>query len=149
GLMDRLLVDEGRIHDMAEGLRQIAALKDPVGTVIDGWTLPNGLRLEKVRVPLGVLGVIYEGRPNVTVDAAGLALKSGNAALLRGSRIAEHSNVALVEILQESVAGSGLPREAVQFVPPTRESARDMMLARGLIDLLIPRGGADLIQTTV
>jgi glutamate-5-semialdehyde dehydrogenase len=147
--MDRLFLDAARVHAMAAGLRDIAGLKDPVGTIIDGWTLPNGLRLEKVRVPLGVVGVIYEGRPNVTVDAAGLALKSGNAALLRGSRIAEASNAALVGILQDAIQAKGLPREAIQFVPPTRESAAEMMRARGLIDLLIPRGGADLIQTTV
>ena len=113
GLIDRLLLDEARIRDMADGLRQVAALKDPVGTVIDGWTLPNGLRLEKVRVPLGVVGVIYEGRPNVTVDAAGLAVKSGNVSLLRGSRIAERSNAALVGILQDALESAGLPREAV------------------------------------
>jgi len=149
GLVDRLLLDGGRIHAMADGLRDIAALKDPIGTVIDGWTLPNGLRLEKVRVPLGVIGVIYEGRPNVTVDAAGLALKSGNACLLRGSRIAERSNRTLVAVLQEAIAAAGLPGDAVQCVPPTRQSATDLMRARGLVDLLIPRGGADLIQTTV
>ncbi|HYT30330.1 MAG TPA: glutamate-5-semialdehyde dehydrogenase [Actinomycetota bacterium] len=148
-ILDRLLIDEPRTGQMADGLRQVAALKDPVGIVLDGWTLPNGLRVEKVRVPLGVVGVIYEGRPNVTVDAAGLGVKAGNAVLLRGSRVAERSNAVLVQILQDASEAAGLPAAAVQSVPPTRESARDMMRARGLIDLLIPRGGADLIETTV
>jgi glutamate-5-semialdehyde dehydrogenase len=148
-IVDRLKVDEGRVRQMAEGLRQLAGLKDPVGTVIEGWTLPNGLRVEKVRVPLGVIGVIYEGRPNVTVDAAGLAIKAGSAVLLRGSRIAEHSNAALVRILRESGEAAGLPAGSVQGVQPTRDSAREMMRARGLIDLLIPRGGKDLIQAVV
>jgi glutamate-5-semialdehyde dehydrogenase len=120
-----------------------------VGTVLEGWTLPNGLRVEKVRVPLGVIGVIYEGRPNVTVDAGGLAVKAGNAVLLRGSRIAEHSNAALVRVMREAGEGAGLPEGSLQAVPPTRDSAVDMMRARGLIDLLIPRGGADLIDTVV
>jgi glutamate-5-semialdehyde dehydrogenase len=148
-IVDRLRLDEGRVRQMAEGLRQLVVLKDPVGTIIEGWTLPNGLRVEKIRVPLGVIGVIYEGRPNVTVDAAGLAIKAGSAALLRGSRIAEHSNAALARILQEAGQAAGLPAGAVQAVPPTRESAREMMRARGLIDLLIPRGGNDLIQAVV
>ncbi len=149
GLQDRLALDGYRIAAMADGLRQIAALDDPIGDVLDASTLPNGLRVEKIRVPLGIVGVIYEGRPNVTVDAAGLALKSGNAALLRGSRIAERSNAALVDVLQDALEAAGLPREAVQFVPPTHESAGEMMRARGLIDLLIPRGGVELIQRTV
>ncbi|HEY1332193.1 MAG TPA: glutamate-5-semialdehyde dehydrogenase [Actinomycetota bacterium] len=149
GLLDRLLLDASRISAMADGLRQVASLPDPVGTVLEAFTLPNGLRVEKVRVPLGIVGMIYEGRPNVTVDAGGLAVKAGSAALLRGSRIAEHSNEALVAILQDALEAGGLPRHAVQAVPPTRESAGDMMRARGLIDLLIPRGGAELIQTTV
>jgi len=148
-ILDRLLIDEPRTGQMADGLRQVAALKDPVGIVLDGWTLPNGLRVEKVRVPLGVVGVIYEGRPNVTVDAAGLGVKAGNAVLLRGSRVAERSNAVLVRILQDASEAAGLPAAAVQSVPPTRESARDMMRARGLIDLLIPRGGADLIETAL
>src|SRR5712691_1306399 len=147
--LDRLFLDAGRIRAMADALRQIATLKDPVGVVLDGWTLPNGLRIEKVRVPLGIVGIIYEGRPNVTVDAGGLAVKAGNAVLLRGSRTAERSNDVLVRILQEAGAEAGLPPGAVQGVPPTRESARDMMRARGLLDLLIPRGGADLIDTVV
>jgi glutamate-5-semialdehyde dehydrogenase len=149
GLLDRLFLDDGRIAAMADGLRQLAALRDPVGTVLEGWTQPNGLRIEKIRVPLGVIGMIYEGRPNVTVDAAGLAVKAGNAVLLRGSRTAERSNAALVRVMQDAATAAGLPEGAIQAVPPTRESANDMMGARGLIDLLIPRGGADLIQTTV
>ncbi len=115
----------------------------------DDRTQPNGLRIQKVRVPLGVIGVIYESRPNVTVDAAGLALKSGNAVLLRGSRMAEYSNEVLIRVLQESGAAAGLPVGSVQAVPATRESAGELMRARGLIDLLIPRGGTELIQRTV
>jgi glutamate-5-semialdehyde dehydrogenase len=149
GLQDRLALDPYRIAAMADGLRQIAALDDPVGDVLEASTLPNGLRVEKVRVPLGIVGVIYEGRPNVTVDAAGLTLKSGNAALLRGSRIAERSNLSLIRVLQDAAEAADLPPEVVQFVPPTRESAGGMMRARGLIDLLIPRGGIELIQRTV
>ncbi len=148
-VIDRLSLTSARIADMADGLRQVVSLKDPVGEVLDGWTLPNGLKVQKVRVPLGVVGIIYEGRPNVTVDAAGLAVKSGNAVLLRGSRVAERSNLALVSVIQEAGRGAGLPEGAIQAVPPTRESARDMMRARGVIDVLIPRGGADLIDTVV
>ncbi|HXF57736.1 MAG TPA: glutamate-5-semialdehyde dehydrogenase, partial [Actinomycetota bacterium] len=133
----------------ARGVREVAALPDPVGTVLEAWTLPNGLRVEKRRVPLGVVGVIYEGRPNVTVDAAALAVKAGNAVLLRGSRLAERSNAALVRVLQEAGAKAGLPEGAVQGLSPTREAARALMRARGLVDLLIPRGGADLIETVV
>jgi glutamate-5-semialdehyde dehydrogenase len=148
-VIDRLTLDQARIRQMADGLRHVASLDDPVGAVIEAWTLPNGLRVEKVRVPFGVIGVIYEARPNVTVDAAGLAVKAGSAVLLRGSRIAECSNAALVLVLQESGEAAGLPREAVQGIPPTRESAADLMGARGIIDLLIPRGGNELIQTVV
>jgi glutamate-5-semialdehyde dehydrogenase len=148
-LVDRLCLDEGRIHEMAEGLRMLRTLPDPIGTVLADWTQPNGLRIQKVRVPLGVIGVIYESRPNVTVDAAGLALKSGNAVLLRGSSMAERSNEVLIRVLQESGAAAGLPAGSVQAVPPTRESAGELMRARGLIDLLIPRGGTELIQRTV
>jgi glutamate-5-semialdehyde dehydrogenase len=125
------------------------ALPDPIGDVLEERTLPNGLVARKVRVPLGVIGVIYEGRPNVTVDAAGLAVKAGSAVLLRGSRLAERSNAALVKVLQEAGLAAGLPVGAVQGVEPTRESAAEMMRARGLIDLLIPRGGNDLIQRVV
>jgi glutamate-5-semialdehyde dehydrogenase len=148
-VIDRLTLTDGRIGGMAEGLRQVIELEDPVGTVLESRVLPNGQRLEKVRVPLGVVGVIYEGRPNVTVDAGGLAVKAGNAVLLRGSRTAEHSNATLVRIMQEAGEEAGLPSWAVQAVPPTRESAVDMMRARGFIDLLIPRGGNDLISAVM
>ncbi len=148
-VIDRLSLDRDRIRLMAEGLRHVATLDDPTAGVIDGWTLPNGLRVEKVRVPLGVIGVIYEGRPNVTVDAAGLAVKAGSAVLLRGSSIAERSNATLVRILQDAGTASGLPAGVVQAVAPTRQTAAAMMRARGMIDLLIPRGGNDLIQTVV
>lgn len=148
-VLDRLRLDRTRIQDMAEGLRQVADLPDAIGELIDAWIVPSGLRIEKVRVPLGVIGVIYEGRPNVTADAAGLAIKAGSAVLLRGSRIAERSNRAIVDVLQAAGQGAGMPAAAVQGVPPTRETAREMMQARGLLDLLIPRGGADLIDTVV
>jgi len=148
-VVDRLIMDEPRIQATADGVRQVIALRDPVGQVIEGWTLPNGLRVEKVRVPLGVIGVIYEGRPNVTVDAGVLAVKAGNAVLLRGSRTAERTNAVLVQVLQEAGRSEGLPEGLLQCVPPTRESATDLMRARGLVDLLIPRGGADLIDTVV
>jgi glutamate-5-semialdehyde dehydrogenase len=148
-VVDRLTLDRDRLHQVAAGVRQIAALPDPIGHLIEERTLPNGLRLRKVRVPLGVIGVIYEGRPNVTVDAAALAVRSGNAVLLRGSRTAERSNAALVEALRDAGEGAGLPPAAIQGVRPTRESAREMMRARDLLDLLIPRGGNDLIQAVV
>jgi glutamate-5-semialdehyde dehydrogenase len=148
-VLDRLKLDSGRVGQMAEELLHVASLEDPVGAVIEGRTLPNGLRLEKVRVPLGVVGVIYEGRPNVTVDAAALAIKAGNAVLLRGSRIAKHSNESLVRTLQKAGETAGLPEGSVQGLPPTRESATWLMRARGTVDLLIPRGGTDLIETVV
>ena len=148
-MIDRLTLSLARIEQMADGLQRVVALKDPIGEVIGGWTLPNGLKVQKVRVPLGVIGVIYEGRPNVTVDAAGLAVKAGNAALLRGSRIAEHSNACLIDVIASAGTEAGLPEGSIQAVPATRESAQAMMRARGVIDLLIPRGGNDLIQTVV
>jgi glutamate-5-semialdehyde dehydrogenase len=148
-VLDRLALDAGRIAAMALGLREVASMEDPIGEVMENRTLPNGLVVQKVRVPLGVVGVIYEGRPNVTADAGGLALKAGNAVLLRGSRIAERSNRVLVAVLQGAAEAAGLPPASLQAVSPTRESAREMMRARGLIDLLIPRGGNDLIQTVV
>ncbi|MGH2546424.1 MAG: glutamate-5-semialdehyde dehydrogenase [Actinomycetota bacterium] len=148
-VLDRLVLTEERIAGVAVGVRQIAALPDPIGQVIEERTLDNGLRIRKVRVPMGIVGVIYEGRPNVTVDAAALAVQAGNAVLLRGSRIAERSNAALIGILRSSGERAGLPPDAIQAVPPTRESAEEMMRARGLLDLLIPRGGNDLIATVV
>jgi glutamate-5-semialdehyde dehydrogenase len=149
-LLDRLLVDAARVAVMANGLRDIAALPDPVGEVVRGYVQPNGLEIRQVRVPFGVVAMIYEARPNVTVDAAGLALKSGNAALLRGSGSAHHSNVALVDVLADAAEKAGLPRDAVQLVPGTdRSSVSHLLRARGLVDLIIPRGGAGLISYVV
>ncbi len=148
-VIDRLTLDNERVAAIAEAVRQVATIPDPIGEVLDDHTRPDGLRIRKVRVPLGVIGVIYEGRPNVTVDASALAVRSGNAVLLRGSRIAERSNGVLANVLQEAGEPEGLPPGSIQTVSPTRETAREMMRARGLIDLLIPRGGNDLIQTVV
>ncbi len=149
-LIDRLRLTQARIQAMAGGLEQLVSLPDPVGSVVRGNILPNGVRLEQVRVPLGVVAIIYEARPNVTVDAAGIALKSGNAALLRGSASAQDSNRVLVEILAEAAAAHGLPQNAVQLVPGTdRDSVAYLMTARGLVDVIIPRGGAGLIQAVV
>lgn len=135
---------------IAADVRDVAALPDPVGEVVRGSTLPNGIDLRQVRVPLGVVGIIYEARPNVTVDAAALCLKSGNAVLLRGSSSAYSSNTALVRVLRDAVGGAGLPADAVQLVPgENRDSVRELMRARGLVDVLIPRGGASLIRTVV
>ncbi|MCE7079198.1 glutamate-5-semialdehyde dehydrogenase [Streptomyces sp. ST2-7A] len=150
GIIDRLTLTPERVAAIAADVRDVVALPDPVGEVVRGSTLPNGLELRQVRVPLGVVGIIYEARPNVTVDAAALCLKSGNAVLLRGSSSAYASNTALVEVLRDAVAGAGLPADAVQLVPGEgRESARELMRARGLVDVLIPRGGASLINTVV
>jgi glutamate-5-semialdehyde dehydrogenase len=150
GLVDRLTLTRGRIEAMAEGLRQVATLADPVGEIVRGYTLPNGLEVRQTRVPLGVVGMVYEGRPNVTVDAAGLALKSGNAVLLRGSASAYESNTALVDVLSQAVLDAGLPADAVQLVPGrTHESVKELMRLRGLVDVLIPRGGAGLIASVV
>jgi glutamate-5-semialdehyde dehydrogenase len=150
-MVDRLTLTEARVAAMADGLRALAALPDPVGEVVRGSTLPNGLELRQVRVPLGVVGIIYEARPNVTVDAAGICLKSGNAVLLRGSSSAAASNEALVTILRETAAAQGIPADAVQLVPATagRKDVKELMRLRGLVDVLIPRGGADLIRSVV
>ncbi|RAY10717.1 glutamate-5-semialdehyde dehydrogenase [Actinomadura craniellae] len=149
-MIDRLSLDEVRIAAIAAAVRQIAQLPDPVGEVVRGGTLPNGLELRQLRVPLGVIGIIYEGRPNVTVDAAALCLKSGNATLLRGSSSAYDSNTALVGVMQEALARTEVPADAVQLVPGTsRESVKHLMRARGLVDVLIPRGGASLINSVV
>ena len=146
-VVDRLRLSEAKVEAMASGLRQVAALADPVGEVIGGWTRPNGLRISQVRVPLGVVAIIYENRPNVTSDAAGLCLKSGNAAFLRGSSGAIDSNLAIAAVLREAVAKSGLPADAVVLVDDTsRESAVEFMQLRGVVDCLIPRGGPSLIQ---
>ncbi|GII64929.1 gamma-glutamyl phosphate reductase [Sphaerisporangium krabiense] len=149
-MIDRLRLDERRVEAIAAAVREVADLPDPVGEVVRGSTLPNGLELRQVRVPLGVVGIIYEGRPNVTVDAAALCLKSGNAVLLRGSSSAYRSNSVLVTVMQEALAGTEVPADAVQLVPgTTRESVKHLMRARGLVDVLIPRGGASLINTVV
>ncbi|MGH8867622.1 MAG: glutamate-5-semialdehyde dehydrogenase [Actinomycetes bacterium] len=149
-LVDRLTLDDGRVRAMADGLRQVAGLPDPVGEVLRGSRLPNGLELRQVRVPLGVVGIIYEARPNVTADAAGLCLKSGNAALLRGSSSAVSSNAAIVDVLAGAAAQAGLPRDAIGLVPGEgRDPVKHLMRARGLVDVLIPRGGAALIRSVV
>ncbi|MFE5732461.1 glutamate-5-semialdehyde dehydrogenase [Streptomyces sp. NPDC056528] len=149
-IVDRLTLTPERVRAIAADVRDVAALPDPVGEVVRGSTLPNGIDLRQVRVPLGVVGIIYEARPNVTVDAAALCLKSGNAVLLRGSSSAYASNNALVTVLRDAVTGAGLPADAIQLVPgESRESVRELMRARGLVDVLIPRGGASLIKTVV
>ncbi|MHB1612875.1 MAG: glutamate-5-semialdehyde dehydrogenase [Actinomycetes bacterium] len=149
-ILDRLTLTPARIAGMASALGTIADLPDPVGEVVRGSTLPNGLVMRQVRVPLGVVAVIYEARPNVTVDAAGLALKSGNAVLLRGSSSAAESNATLVGVIQDALVQAGLPADAVLGVPATsRETTRALLGARGLVDVVIPRGGAGLIRTVV
>jgi glutamate-5-semialdehyde dehydrogenase len=148
-LIDRLRLTPDRIAGMVEGLRELAALPDPVGDVVRGWTNANGVQVRQVRVPFGVVGIIYEARPNVTADASGICLKSGNAALLRGSSSAAESNAAIVEALQAGLVDAGLPADAIQLVPGPREVTNELMAARGLVDVLIPRGGAGLIDTVV
>ena len=148
-LIDRLSLNPSRLTAMANGLRHLATLDDPVGQVVRGWNLSNGVHIDQVRVPLGVIGMIYEARPNVTADAAGICLKAGNAVLLRGSSSALMSNRAIVEVLSAALAGQGLPPGVVQLVEGGHESTDEMMRARGLIDVLIPRGGASLIQSVV
>lgn len=148
GLVDRLRLDDGRISAMAGGLRQVATLPDPVGEVLDGWVRPNGLRISRVRVPLGVIAIIYESRPNVTSDAAGLCLKSGNASFLRGSSTAIHSNIAIAQVLRAAVSSVGLPEDSIILVEDSsREAAVEFMQQRGFVDCLIPRGGPSLIQS--
>jgi len=149
-LIDRLRLDQARLEGMAQGLRDVAGLPDPVGDVVRGSTLANGLEMRQVRVPFGVVGMIYEARPNVTADAAGICLKSGNAVLLRGSSSARSSNAAIVAELREAVESAGLPADAVQLVPGDgHDSVKHLMRARGLVDVLIPRGGAGLIRSVV
>ncbi len=146
--LDRLRLDAGRVAAMADGLRQVAAQPDPVGQVIEGWERPNGLRILRVRVPLGVVGIIYENRPNVTSDAAGLCLKSGNATMLRGSSSALVSNRAVVALLRQALAKSGLPEDAVVLVEDTSHPAAvEFMGLQGIVDCLIPRGGPSLLDT--
>lgn len=149
-MLDRLALNPQRVEGIAAGLRQVAGLPDPVGEVLRGKTLPNGLMLRQQRVPLGVVGMVYEGRPNVTVDAFGLALKSGNAALLRGSSSAAHSNAKLVEVLRGALVADGLPADAVQLISAAdRSTVTHLIQARGLVDVVIPRGGAGLIDAVV
>ena len=149
-LLDRLALTPGRVEAMADGLRHVATLPDPVGEVVRGSSLPNGLELRQIRVPLGVVGIVYEARPNVTADAAGLCLKSGNAVLLRGSASAYRSNTVLVDVLADAATAAGMPVDSIQLVPGTdRASVKELMQARGLVDVLIPRGGAGLIEAVV
>jgi glutamate-5-semialdehyde dehydrogenase len=149
-IIDRLTLTPERVAAIASDVRDVAALPDPVGEVVRGSTLPGGLELRQVRVPLGVVGIIYEARPNVTADAAALCLKSGNAVLLRGSSSAYASNGAIVQVLRDAVVSAGLPADAVQLVPgESRESVKELMRARGLVDVIIPRGGASLIKSVV
>lgn len=149
-LLDRLALSRERIASMAEGVRQVAAMPDPIGTVLSGGTQPNGLEITKVRVPLGVIGIIFEARPNVTSDAAALCLKAGNAVILRGGKEAIHSNMAIAGIMREAVAQAGLPRDSVQLVEDTsRQSSVELMELTEYLDVLIPRGGAGLIKAVV
>lgn len=149
-LMDRLALNEKRIAGMADGVRQVKAQPDPVGQVLEGGVRPNGLRIEKVAVPLGVIGIIYEARPNVTADAAALCLKAGNAVILRGGKEAFRSNQAIAEVMRDAVETAGLPRDSIQLVQDTsRASSIEMMGLTGYLDVLIPRGGAGLIRAVV
>lgn len=149
-MVDRLALNPQRVDGIAAGLRQVAGLPDPIGEVLRGSTLPNGLQIRQQRVPLGVVGIVYEGRPNVTVDAFGLTFKSGNAVLLRGSSSAAQSNAALVAALCGALEAKGLPADAVQLLPSTdRSSVTHLIQARGLVDVVIPRGGAGLIDAVV
>lgn len=149
-LIDRLSLDSGRIEGMAKGAEDIAALSDPIGRAVGGTTRPNGLRIEKISVPLGVIGVIYEARPNVTADAAALCIKSGNAVILRGGKEAINSNLAIAGVMREAVKKAGLPEDVICFVEDTsRDSAKELMRLNGYVDVLIPRGGAGLIKSVV
>ena len=149
-LMDRLALNKKRIAGMADGVRQVKAQPDPVGQVLEGGVRPNGLRIEKVAVPLGVIGIIYEARPNVTADAAALCLKAGNAVILRGGKEAFRSNQAIAEVMRDAVEAAGLPRDSIQLVQDTsRASSIEMMGLTGYLDVLIPRGGAGLIRAVV
>jgi glutamate-5-semialdehyde dehydrogenase len=150
GLQDRLMLNQERIQSLADSIREIVALPDPIGESVRGMSLPNGLKLSQVRVPFGVVGAIYEARPNVTIDISALALKSGNAVVLRGGTAAENTNIALVKVLQQGLAKAGLSSDLVQTVDDFgRDGASAMMAARGLIDVLIPRGSAGLIKAVV
>lgn len=149
-MQDRLMLSEARIKGMADGMREVAALADPIGKVIEGETRPNGLCIEKVRVPIGVIGIIFEARPNVTADAAALCLKSGNAVILRGGKEAINSNKAIAAVMRRAIAGAGLPEASVQLVEDTsRASSTEMMRLNAYLDVLIPRGGKGLIRAVV
>ncbi|NLK96029.1 MAG: glutamate-5-semialdehyde dehydrogenase [Clostridiales bacterium] len=149
-MLDRLSLDEKRLEGMAGGLRKVVSLPDPVGEVLSMWKRPNGIQIGKQRVPMGVIGIIYEARPNVTCDAVGLCLKSGNAVILRGGSEAINSNIAIVKVLREGIKEAGLPEDSVQLIENTsREVATEMMKLNEFIDVLIPRGGAGLIQSVV
>ena len=150
GLLDRLRLDAKRIQGLADAVRQIVALPDPIGEVLRGMTLPNGLKVSQVRVPFGVIGAIYEARPNVTIDIAAIAIKAGSSSVLRGGTAAENSNRVLVQILQDGLASAGINPDAVQTIDQFgRDGANQLMQARGLVDVLIPRGSANLIRTVV
>ena len=149
-IIDRLTLNNERVHAVADALRTVADLPDPVGEVVRGYTLPNGLEVRQLRVPMGVIAMIYEARPNVTVDAAGLSLKSGNCVLLRGSSSAHNTNTELVAVMRNALADTDVPVDAIQLAPgTTHEAAKHLMTARGLVDVVIPRGGAGLIETVV
>ena len=149
-LLDRLKLDEARIEGMAQGVEQVAAQSDPIGRIIEGRTLKNGLQIEKITVPMGVIGIIYEARPNVTSDAAALCLKAGSAVILRGGKEAIHSNTAIMNVMREAIASAGLPRDCAALVTDTtRQSATELMQLSEYLDVLIPRGGAGLIKSVV
>ena len=149
-LLDRLALSKDRVSSMAQGARQVAAFQDPVGAVLSGSVMPNGLQVTKVRVPLGVIGIIYEARPNVTADAAALCLKAGNAVILRGGKEAINSNMAVAKVMREAVKNAGLPADSIQLIEDTtRQSSIELMGLTDYLDVLIPRGGAGLIKATV
>lgn len=149
-LLDRLTLDKRKLETMARGLREVAALPDPVGAILNSWTRPNGLIISQIRVPLGVVGVIYESRPDVTSDASGICIKSGNAVILRGGSEAINTNVAIGEVLRDALANTNVPVDALQVVSSTERSvAEEFMQMREYVDVLIPRGGADLIKTVL
>ncbi len=149
-LLDRLCLDQNKVQTMAKELREVSTLPDPIGTILQSWTRPNGLIISQIRVPMGVVGVIYESRPNVTVDSAGICIKSGNAVILRGGSDALNSNIAIGEVLREALATTKVPVDAVQVVGSAdRKVAEEMMAMRQYIDVLVPRGGADLINTVI
>src|SRR5512139_1011595 len=149
-LLDRLALDQNKIQNMAKELREVSELHDPIGEILATWTRPNGLIISQVRIPMGVVGVIYESRPNVTSDSAGICIKSGNAVILRGGSDALNSNLAIGEVLRDALAETNVPPDAIQIVnSPDRKVAEELMGMRQYIDVLVPRGGADLINTVV